>query len=124
MMRRLSIALYALLVAALPALAAAPTTSLLTGVIATGVGSAFPWKNYASSSFVATVTTGGVSAVNIEASQDSSNWVILTTLALGSSNPLVVGYSVSQPAYPYVRGNVTALSGTGTPTVNLTMYPQ
>jgi len=124
MMRRLSIGLFAFLVAALPALAAAPTTSLLTNITATGAGSAFSWRNYAASSFQATVTTGGVASVNIEASLDSANWVVLTTLALGSSNPLVVGYSVTAPAWPYVRGNVTALSGTGTPTVNLTMYPQ
>lgn len=124
MMKRFSIALFAFLVTALPALAAAPTTSLLTGVTTTGVGSVFPWKNYASSSFVATVTTGGVATVNVEASQDTVNWVVLTTLALGSTNPLVVGYDVKQPDYPYVRGNVTALSGTGTPTVSLTMYPQ
>jgi hypothetical protein len=124
MIRRLSVALFALLVAALPALAVSPGTYLLNAVTATGVGSQFSWKNYSRSSFQASVTTGGVATVNVEVTQDPSvGWNVLATFSLGSANPLFAG-TTGIPAWPYVRGNVTALSGSGTPAVTLSMYPQ
>jgi|HubBroStandDraft_4_1064222.scaffolds.fasta_scaffold00159_13 hypothetical protein len=124
-MKRLLSALVACLALTLPALALSPGTYLLQAVTATGAGAQFSWRQYPSSSFLASVTTGGIASVNVEATQDPGvGWVVIATIALGSSNPLFGSTTVTSPAWPYVRGNVTALSGTGTPTVNLSMYPQ
>jgi hypothetical protein len=122
MIRRLS-RLAALLALALPVLAASPGTYLLKAVTATGAGAQFSWKNYPSSSFQASVTGGATAAVNVEVTQDPSvGWSILASFNLGGSNA-TYAVTTAVPNYPYVRGNLTALSGGTSPTVSLSMYP-
>jgi hypothetical protein len=92
------------------------SVNILSAATATGAGTAHtPRSNY--KTFVATGTTGsgtGAATIDIEASLDNSNWVVLDTLSLGSLATTVSsdwGYDAN--AWRYVRAKVTAISGTG-----------
>jgi hypothetical protein len=64
--------------------------------------------------FQGTVTgTGAVSAtINIEASLDGGTWVVLPTLELSGTTSATDWTAIEAP-WPHVRGNLTAISGTG-----------
>lgn len=92
------------------------TKILLAAVIATGAGSssniAPELKNRA---IVASLAgTGAISAtVTIEVSNDNVNWATRATLTL-SGTTTASDTDVDAPSpFPYVRGNVTAIAGTG-----------
>lgn len=118
--------LLALLLAfvALPALA---SNTLLNAVTVTGAG---PVRYLASSpgdanrTYQATVTgSGTVSAtVVIQASDDGVGWVTLGTITLSGTSPQTDGFASTAP-WIEVRGDVTAISGTGA-AVTLTMGAQ
>jgi hypothetical protein len=121
-MKRIPITLAALCMLSLQALATNPGTYLLKAVTATGPGSQFPWHRYKLSSFQASVSSGGMATVNVEVTQDpTAGWVVQATFTLGGSNPSFA-MATAAPAWPYVRGNVTALSGTNA-AATLSMYP-
>lgn len=105
------------------AAAAQPVTTLLNAVTATGAGSQFAFHNYPRTSFVCSETgTGTVTAtVNVEVSQDGVTWFALATFSMSGTNASN-STTTAIEAYPYVRGNVTAISGTGA-AITLNMYP-
>jgi len=63
--------------------------------------------------FQATVSgTGAVSAtVNIEVSNDNTNWLVLGTITLSGTTSATDGFA-STANWRYVRSNCTAISGT------------
>jgi len=74
--------------------------------------------------FMASVAgTGAVTAsVNIEVTNDPTvGWIVLATLALTGTTLAFAG-QLAKASWPWVRGNVTALTGTGA-AVTLSMYP-
>ena len=85
------------------------------GVTSTGAGNAV-FKDSPAATFQAIVTgTGAVTAtVNIEVSNDGSNWLstALGTISLSGTTTANDGFTSSAP-WKYVRANLTAVSGTG-----------
>ena len=63
--------------------------------------------------FQATVSgTGAVSAtVNVEVSNDNTNWLVLGTITLSGTTSASDGFAAGAP-WPYTRARVTAISGT------------
>jgi len=103
-------------------LRAVHTETLLSDKTATGAGDAYSVPN-SKRTFQADGTTSsgaGSATVKVQVSNDNSNWIdlgtITLTLATTSSSD---GFSSDAP-WRYVRGNVTAISGTGA-SVNLYM---
>lgn len=101
---------------------AVAVTTLLSAVTSTGAGTASSPDSH-SRTFQATGTTSagsGAATVKVQVSNDNSNWIDLgtITLVLGTS-ATSDGFS-SDAAWKYVRGNVTAISGTNA-TVSLYM---
>lgn len=90
--------------------------TLLSGVTATGVGAfqSVATAQVTNRGFQATVIgTGAVSAtVLVEASNDNVNFFPLLTFNLNGTGSATNGIINSAP-YAYLRGNVTALTGTG-----------
>lgn len=85
-----------------------------TGVTSTGVGNAI-YKDSPYSTFHAVVSgTGAVTAiVNIEVSNDGSNWLStpMGTITLSGTDNNSDGFTSAAP-WKYVRANVTSISGT------------
>ena len=94
---------------------------LLTAVTGTGAGTATYPVRKASRSFQAVVTgTGAVTAtVVVEVSNDGVNFITMGTITLSGTTLATDGFASFSQWY-YVRGNVTAITGTGA-TINLTM---
>lgn len=93
-------------------------TKLLSAVLVTGVGAAFTGVGpgpFGSSFQASVVGTGAVTAtVDIEVSNDGTYWKALGTITLsGTTNN--TDFLVLDKIAPYaqIRGNVTAVSGTG-----------
>ncbi len=113
-----------LLALSVPALA---SNTLLNAVTTTGTG---PIRYLASSpgdanrTYQATVSgTGTVSAtVVVQASDDNVGWVTIGTITLSGTTTATDGFASTAP-WIEVRGNVTAISGTGA-AVTLTMGAQ
>lgn len=78
------------------------TTLLLSAVTATGAGSPYVPTNHNRTFQV--VISGGTASVNIEASNDGVNWIVLATVTSSG------GYESNAP-WASVRANVTAVSG-------------
>ena len=98
-------------------------TPLLSGVSITGAGIGVTMPQYATNRWMQATLSGSsaVSAsVEIDGSTDNSNWVPIATILVASS-PVVSQTAATQllSSAPYMRGNVTAISGTGA-TVTLT----
>jgi galactitol-specific phosphotransferase system IIC component len=71
-------------------------------------------------------TSGALTAtVTVETSQNDSGWSTAATITLGGTAGLAIGQSLGLTfSAPYVRANVTAISGTGAAvTVLLEMIP-
>jgi hypothetical protein len=90
------------------------SVKLLTAVIATGEGETHqPISNF--KTFTATGTTSagsGASTIDIEASLDNVNWVVLDTLSLTLGTTATSDWGYDQNAWRYVRANVKTISGT------------
>lgn len=63
---------------------------------------------------VGTVSSGtGAATINIEVSNDETNWIVAGTITLTLSTTAATdGFTISA-AWPFCRANVTAISGTG-----------
>lgn len=96
-------------------------TTLLSAVLVTGAGSpvSFPSGRATFQAFVTGTTTGVdlAALVDIEVSNDSQHWEVLTTLALSAigwnstADDDHDSYECDKP-WAFVRGNVTSISGT------------
>lgn len=100
-----------------------PTTRyiLLDGVISTTTGTALDMAGVDDRNFVAHVEgTGAVSAtVVVQVSNNNLHWGTLATFSLSGTTSASDVY-VSDDAWQFIRGKVTAISGTGA-AVTLTM---
>lgn len=85
---------------------------LLDAVTGTGAGTGFQAET-AKRTFQATVTgTGALTAtVKIQVSNDGTNYIDLATISLSGTTSATDGFSSDAP-WRFVRGNVTALTGT------------
>ena len=90
--------------------------TLLNGVTATGAGAgvAINTPPEGSATFQAVVAGTGVvqATVNVEVSNNNTDWEVAATISLNGTTRAHDGFSMSAP-WAYVRGNVTAISGTG-----------
>ena len=95
--------------------------TLLNGVTSTGAGSAASPVVGAHRTYQATVAgTGAVTAtVVVEVSLNGTNFITLGTITLSGTTSASDGFT-SEAQWDYVRGNVTAISGTSA-AVTLTM---
>ena len=87
---------------------------LLTDVTTTGAGAAF--RSPSERSFQAhglTTAGAGAATVKVQVSNDNSNWIDLGTISLTLSTTRSTDGFACIAAWAFVRGNVTALSGTG-----------
>ena len=86
---------------------------LIDAQTTTGAGQAISQAGDAHT-FQATVTgTGAVSAtVLVECSNNGVNWLTLGTCTLSGTAAATDGFATAAP-WSFVRGNVTAISGTG-----------
>lgn len=94
--------------------------TLLNAVTTTGAGTGVGPSVSLNRTFQATVSgTGTVTAtVNIEVSNDNTNYLTLGTITLSGTTSASDGFA-SQAVWTYVRGNVTAISGTGATVTSL-----
>ncbi len=96
-------------------------TTLLNGKTATGAGERHtPAKGYNTYQANGLTSAGaGAATIDIEVSNNGVNWEVLATitLTLGTTSTSD-GFSADAP-WAYIRGNVTAISGTDA-TVSLT----
>lgn len=93
----------------------AASVTLLSGVTVTGAGATTLFKHSITQRTVqATVLgTGAVSAtVVIEVSNDATNWLTAGTITLSGTTTASDGFVFVAP-WLNIRGNVTAISGTG-----------
>ena len=89
--------------------------NLLDAKTATGAGTGI-YKDAPLSTFQATGTTtsgAGAATINIEVSNDQTNWLTLGTISLTLSTTSATDGFVANSPWKFVRGNVTAISGTG-----------
>ena len=95
------------------------TGSLLSNATATGAGASAGPAGAGRKTFQATVAgTGSVYAtIDIEVSNDNSNWMTMGTITLSGTTSATDGF-VSDEPWAYHRANVTAISGTSA-TVNV-----
>lgn len=99
--------------------------TLLDGVTSTGAGSAFVLGNAQAAFQASVVGTGAQTAtVNIEVSNEprgsSQLWVVMGTITLSGTTSATDGFVCDAP-WRFVRGNLTAVSGTGA-TVTVRMF--
>lgn len=90
-------------------------TTLLNAVTATGAGaSSRPLVKNRTFHISGNTSSGvGSAAVKVEGSNDNATWVTLATINLTlSATPTADGFASDAP-WAYVRGNVSAISGTG-----------
>jgi len=98
------------------------TQTLLSAVIVTGAGDSYE-PNSVNRSFQLTGSTSagaGAASVDIEVSNDGTNFIKIGTLSLILSTTLSQAGMLSNAPWRYVRGNVKAISGTDA-AVTLTM---
>jgi hypothetical protein len=108
-------------VGAVPAQTA--SRALLQSVTTTGAGAANQLLGLNESYMASVAGTGAISAsINIEVSNNPAvGWNVLATISLSGTTSAFSG-TTSAASWAYVRGNVTALSGTGA-AVTLNVYP-
>lgn len=95
---------------------------LLSEATATGVGSVFQLGE-TKATFQASGTTSsgsGAATVKVQVSNNRHDWIDLGTITLTLSTTSSSDGFASDASWAYVRGNVTAISGTGA-SVNLYM---
>lgn len=97
-------------------------TILLSSVIATGAGASV--NHYDSRcTFQASGTTSagaGAATIVVQVSNDNTNWLTAGTISLTLSTTSTTDGFVLDAKWVYIRGNVTAISGTNA-TVSLVM---
>lgn len=94
----------------------APITSmLLSGVTATGAGSGMQGSR-GGCTFQASGTTGsgaGAATIAVQGSNDGTSWDTMGTISLTLGTTSTSDSFTADSRYALIRGNVTALSGTG-----------
>lgn len=96
--------------------------ALLNAVTSAGAGSSFKLPAlYSTYQCVANGTSGAFSAtVLVQVSNDGTNWETAITFTMsGTATTADTAGDVISAPWKYVRGNVTAISGTG---ANVTLY--
>ena len=103
------------------------TYVLLKSVIATGAGATLPNPSFGSAVAAKTFqangrvsTSTGAATVVVQVSNNNSDWITLGTITLTLGTSSTSDGFASLAPWAYVRGNVTAISGTNA-TVTLTM---
>jgi len=88
---------------------------ILKNVTSTGAGSAFPlWGSKHSFQMFGTTSAGvGSAVVNVEVSNNASNWEVAGTITLTLGTSSTSDGFAKNAAWRWARGNVTTLSGTG-----------
>lgn len=97
--------------------------TLLSAKTATGAGAIFNCADDGKRTFQADGTTSsgaGSATITVEVSINKVDWMTLGTVTLTLATTSSSDGFASDAAWPYVRGNVTAISGTGA-SVNLRM---
>lgn len=91
------------------------TETLLNAVLVTGAGAAKGGPNGCNSYQAIVAGTGAVTAtVVVEVSNDGTNFLTLGTITLSGTTSANDGFAVGFGCkWAYVRGNVTAITGTG-----------
>lgn len=93
----------------------AESTTLLDGVTATGAGesqrAAARGKTY--QAFGATTAGAGSATIEVQGSLDNSNFDTIGTITLTLGTTSTSDSFTSDDRYKYLRGEVTAISGTG-----------
>jgi hypothetical protein len=90
--------------------------TLLSAVTTTGAGAAADDVDKALRTYQAygqTTAGSGAATIKVQGSNDNTNWVDLGTITLTLTTTTVSDGFASNAPWKYVRGNVTALSGTG-----------
>ena len=93
-------------------------SKLLNAAIATGAGESLeplqgPLLDRTFQATGQTSSGAGSVTVDVEVSDDKANWIVQRTITLTLSSAVSTdGYTTRAP-WKYVRGNVTAISGTG-----------
>lgn len=90
-------------------------TKLIDGATATGAGTAKHMPATGRVTFQASGTTSagaGAATIKVQVSNDNSNWLDLATISLTLSTTADTAGTAVDANWGYVRGNVTALSGT------------
>lgn len=63
--------------------------------------------------FGSTTAGAGAAAINVEVSNDNTNWIVSATINLTLGTTVTTDGVAKSENWKYVRGNVTAISGTG-----------
>lgn len=87
---------------------------LLESVIATGAGASYEVRTLHRTFQASGATSAGAGAatIAIEVSNDGSNWLTYDTISLTLSTTTATAGVEMDAQWSYVRGNVTAISGT------------
>jgi hypothetical protein len=98
------------------------TQALLTAKTATGAGTQEPGvRGYKTFQADGTTSSGaGAATVVVQGSNNGTNWDTIGTISLTLATTTSSDSFTSSDRYTLVRGNVTAISGTGA-SVNLSM---
>jgi hypothetical protein len=91
------------------------SVALLTAKAATGAGTTVSGRRGVKTYQASGTTTAGAGAatVVIQGSNDDANWDTIGTVSLTLATTTSSGSFTSDDRYTYLRGNVTAISGTG-----------
>lgn len=98
------------------------TVPLIEAATTTGANSPLPgWAGTKTYQANGTTTAGaGTATILVQGSNDRTNWDTIGTLSLTLATATSSDSFASSDRYAYVRGNVSALTGTGA-SVNLNM---
>lgn len=96
--------------------------TILSSAIATGAGGAVTGVGFAKTYHASGTTTAGAGAatIQVQGSMNGSSWDTIGTVSLTLGTTATSDGFASTDRYAQVRGNVTAISGTGA-AVSLTM---
>lgn len=91
------------------------TVNLLTDKTTTGAGTAHDPSNCKRSyqGFGSTSSGAGSATIDVEVSNDNTNWITQGTITLTLATTVSDDGFTTDAPWKYVRGNVTAISGTG-----------
>lgn len=89
--------------------------TLLNGVTATGAGTSVNHYDSRCTFQAAGTTTAGAGAATIlvQVSNDNTNWLTAGTITLTLSTTSSTDGFILDAKWVYIRGNITAISGTG-----------
>jgi len=98
------------------------TKNMLAAATATGAGVPVTLDGPDSTfqAFGTTSAGAGAATIVVEVSNDGVNWITAGTFNLTLSTTAAVDGFTMQASWPFARGNVTAISGTGA-SVNLSV---